>query len=91
VGLIFFPIFVKILIMEKRSTHWADVLKWLQTIVDSCKTKEQASTCERLIRNFHRVYEKQIGTRELWDLTREMESKLWEIGDWTLKEKIKNL
>lgn len=77
--------------MEKRSTHWADVLNWLRTIVNSCKTAEQALACERLIRNFHRVYEKQVGYKEVWDLTRDMEHKLWEIGDWTLKEKIKNL
>lgn len=74
--------------MEKRSTHWADVLIWLQKVTDSCTTKEQANSCERLIRNFHRVYEKTLGTRESWDLTRDMESKLWEIGDWTLKEKL---
>ena len=77
--------------MEKRSTHWADVLNWLQTVVDSCKTPEQAANCERLIRNFHRIYEKQIGMVDAWTLTRDMESKLWKIGDWTLKEKIKNL
>jgi len=77
--------------MDKRSTHWADVLNWLQTVVDSCKTQEQALTCERLIKNFHRFYERRIGYREAWDLTREMESKLWKIGDWKLKDKIKNL
>ena len=77
--------------MEKRSTHWADVLKWLETVVDSCKTTEQANACELLIRNFHRSYEKQLGFRETWDLTRGMERKLWKIGDWTLKDKIKNL
>lgn len=75
--------------MEKRSTHWADVLHWLQTVVNSCTTKEQANSCERLIRNFHRVYEKKLGLREVWDLTREMEMKLWDVGGFTLSEKIK--
>ena len=77
--------------MEKRSTHWADVLNWLQTVVDSCSTQEHALTCERLIRNFHRMYEKQVGYKEVWDLTRDMEMKLWKIGDWKLKDKIKML
>ena len=77
--------------MEKRSTHWADVLKWLQTVVDSCKTREQALNCERLIRNFHRIYEKQLGTREVWELTREMERSLWDVGDLSFMEKVKNL
>lgn len=74
--------------MEKRSTHWADVLNWLQTVTDSCQTKEQARNCELLIRNFHRMYEKTIGTKEVWDLTREMERKLWDVGEWTLSEKL---
>jgi len=62
--------------MEKRSTHWADVLQWLQIVTDSCQTREQAVSCERLIRNFHRLYERTLGTRESWDLTKDMEHKL---------------
>jgi len=79
----------KINTMQTNEGHWADVLNWLQVVTDSCKTREQAETCERLIRNFHRMYEKKLGLREVFDLTREMELKLWEIGDWTLKEKLK--
>jgi len=75
--------------MEKRSTHWADVLNWLQKVTDSCTTKEQADSCEKLIRNFHRMYEKKLGLRKVFDLTRKMELKLSEIGDWTLEEKLK--
>lgn len=75
--------------MEKRSTHWADVLNWLQIVASSCKTKEQAVTCERLIRNFHRIYEERLGTREVWELTRDMERKLWDIGELTFTEKMK--
>jgi hypothetical protein len=37
------------------------------------------------------MYEKRIGYKEAWDLTRDMELKLWKIGDWTLKDKIKML
>ena len=77
--------------MEKRSTHWADVLSWLQKVTDSCQTKEQANNCERLIKNFHKVYENKLGLREVWELTREMEIKLWDVGFITPKEKIKKL
>jgi len=77
--------------MEKRSKHWADVLKWLQTVVDSCKTREQALNCESLIRNFHRIYEKKLGVREVWELTRDMESSLWDKGNLSFSEKIKKL
>lgn len=77
--------------MEKRSTHWADVLNWLQTVTDSCKTKEQANNCERLIRNFQRLYEPKLGLSKVWDLTRDMERKLWDVSLMTYQEKIKKL
>lgn len=77
--------------MEKRSTHWADVLNWLQTVTDSCQTREQANSCERLIRNFQRLYEPKLGLSQVWDLTIEMERKLWNVGYMTQKEKIKKL
>lgn len=76
---------------DLRSKHWADVLNWLQTVVDSCKTKEQAGSCYYLIKNFHRLYEQRLGLREVWDLTREMERKLWDVGDLTFSEKIKKI
>lgn len=59
--------------MEKRSAHWADVLTWIQKVVDSCKTSEQVKSCEQLIRNFHRMYDIRLNRN---DLTRDMESKL---------------
>jgi hypothetical protein len=74
--------------MEKRSTHWADVLNWLQTVTDSCKTHEQAQSCELLIRNFHRTYQEKLGLREVWELTKDMERKLWKIGELSLKQKL---
>lgn len=77
--------------METRSKHWADVLNWLQKVVDSCQTKEQITNCEHLIRNFHKVYESKLGIKEVWDLTREMERKLWDKGDLSFSERIKSL
>ena len=77
--------------MEKRSNHWADVLSWLQTVTDSCQTREQANNCERLIKNFQRLYEPKLGLAQVWDLTRDMETKLWNVGVMSHKEKIKKL
>ena len=59
--------------MDKRSKHWADVLKWLETIANSCQTKEQAKSCERLVWNFHRVYQERLGLSECFDLTKEID------------------
>lgn len=77
--------------MEKRSTHWADVLKWLETVVDSCKTVEQADSCLQLLANFERIYENKIGFSECLDYLRPLKHKLWDIGNLTFTEKIKKL
>ena len=90
-GLIFFCIFVKIYIMEKRSTHWADVLNWLKTVVDSCKTTDQVEVCERLIRNYERMYENQLGVRECMDLLRPLKHQLWDVSPLSFNEKMKKL
>jgi hypothetical protein len=65
--------------MTKRSTHWADVLIWLEKVAKSCQTKEQAINCERLVWNFHRQYEKQLGLGECFDLTRKIDRELLDL------------
>jgi hypothetical protein len=40
--------------MENRSTHYGDVSKWIEKIIDSCETIEQTFTAKRLIRNFRK-------------------------------------
>lgn len=77
--------------MDKRSTHWADVLNWLQIVVDSCKTVEQSDSCMRLLQNFERVYENRIGISQCMDILRPLKHKLWEVGDLSFSEKIKKL
>lgn len=74
--------------MEKRSTHWADVLQWLTKVVDSCQTSEQAKICERLIYNYNRIYEKKIGHKECWDMVRPLEKKLWELQNPIFRKKL---
>jgi hypothetical protein len=44
--------------MENRSTHYGDVSKWIEKVIDSCETYQQTFTVKRLIRNF----EKQLRT-----------------------------
>ena len=75
--------------MEKRSTHWADVLNWLKVVVDSCKTKEQADTCMRLIQNFERIYERKIGISNCMDYLRPLKQKLWDLDITPFFEKMK--
>ena len=63
---------------ERKSTHWADVIIWLEKVAKSCQTKEQAENCERLVWNFHRKYQKKLGLAECFDLTKEIDKILLE-------------
>ena len=38
--------------MEQRSTHYGDVAKWIEKVIDSCETYQQTLTAKKLIRNF---------------------------------------
>jgi hypothetical protein len=38
--------------MENRSTHYGDVAKWIEKVIDSCETREQTFTAKKLISNF---------------------------------------
>jgi hypothetical protein len=38
--------------MENRSTHYGDVAKWIEKVIDSCETREQTFTVKKLISNF---------------------------------------
>ena len=40
--------------MENRNTHYGDVQKWIEKVIDSCETYEQTFTAKRLIVNFSR-------------------------------------
>jgi hypothetical protein len=40
--------------MEKRSTHYGDVQKWIEKVIDSCETHAQARSARSLIWNFEK-------------------------------------
>ena len=40
--------------MEKRSTHYGDVQKWIEKVIDSCETNDQTRSARRLIWNFEK-------------------------------------
>jgi hypothetical protein len=39
-------------INEKRSKHYGDVAKWVESVIDSCVTIEQVLSARELVRNF---------------------------------------
>ena len=38
--------------MENRSTHYGDVSKWIEKVIDSCETYQQTFTALTLVSNF---------------------------------------
>ena len=68
--------------MENRSTHYGDVSKWIEKIIDSCETIEQTFTAKRLIRNFRK------------QLMKNTPDKYWNTYQydviWPLEESIEN-
>jgi hypothetical protein len=40
--------------MENRSTHYGDVAKWIEKVIDSCDTYQQTFTAKKLISNFEK-------------------------------------
>jgi len=38
--------------MKKRNTHYGDVSKWIEKVIDSCETYQQTHAANQLVRNF---------------------------------------
>ena len=38
--------------MEQISTHYGDVAKWIEKVIDSCETYQQTFTALKLVSNF---------------------------------------
>ena len=47
--------------MENRSTHYGDIAKWIEKVIDSCETREQTFVAKRLIRNFYNQLDRKLG------------------------------
>lgn len=40
--------------MEKRSTHYGDVQRWIEKVIDSCETYQQTHSARVLVWNFEK-------------------------------------
>ena len=55
--------------MEKRSTHYGDVEKWVRKVIDSCETYEQTFTARMLVRNFvKQMYRNKVDSNLVWSV-----------------------
>jgi len=56
--------------MKKRSRHYGDVANWIEKVIDSCKTREQVFSCQKLIHNFENTKEfKSLDFNVRWRVT----------------------
>jgi hypothetical protein len=55
--------------MDKRSTHYGDVVKWIEKVIDSCETYQQTLAAEMLIVNFGKQMSRnKVDTRLMWGI-----------------------
>lgn len=69
----------KIIKMEQRSTHYGDVSKWIEKVIDSCETYQQTFTALKLVSNFA----KQLRTKT--------PDKYWNSYQYTVIEPLQRL
>ena len=58
--------------MSATSKHYGDVGIWIEKIIESCKTIEQADNCYILVHLFYKKYRQYSGEKHLYIL---MENK----------------
>jgi hypothetical protein len=51
--------------MENRSTHYGDVSKWIEKVIDSCETYQQTFGAKQLVRNFEKQLQRK-STEKYW-------------------------
>ena len=55
--------------MDKRSTHYGDVVKWIEKVIDSCETYQQTFAAKMLIVNFGKQMSRnKVDTRLMWGI-----------------------
>ena len=63
--------------MEKRSTHYGDIEKWVRKVIDSCETYQQTFTARMLVRNFvKQMYRNKVDSNLVWYVRTSLETAL---------------
>jgi hypothetical protein len=63
--------------MGKRSTHYGDIKKWIEKVIDSCETYEQTCTVKVLIHNFtSQMGRKGVDFDSKWNINHSLTLKL---------------
>jgi hypothetical protein len=63
--------------MEKRSTHYGDVEKWVKKVIDSCETYQQTFGAKSLIKNFEDQMKKnKVDSSLIWSVSSSLSFEL---------------
>jgi len=80
--------------MENRSTHYGDVAKWIEKVVDSCEMYQQTFGARQLIWNFEkqlkRKYTESYWREHFYNLINPLESLLSNKRKQLLKKELES-
>jgi hypothetical protein len=80
--------------MEKRSTHYGDVAKWVEKVINSCETHEQTFGARQLIWNFEkqlkREYPEKYWREHFYNIISPLERSLTYKRDQLLEKKLES-
>lgn len=80
--------------MENRSTHYGDISKWIEKVIDSCETYQQTFAVRKLIRNFteqlQRKHPDKYWRDYFYDIISPLEIKLSYKRDELLKQQLES-
>jgi hypothetical protein len=74
--------------MENRSTHYGDVKKWIEKVIDSCETYQQTLTAKVLTYNFEKqMYSNKVNKSLIWSISESLRLSLKFKRDELMKRK----
>jgi hypothetical protein len=74
--------------MENRSTHYGDVKKWIEKVIDSCETYQQTLTAKLLTYNFEKqMYSNKVNKSLIWSISESLRLSLKFKRDELMKRK----
>ena len=80
--------------MENRSTHYGDISKWIEKVIDSCETYQQTIGAKQLIWNFEkqlqRKYPENYWREHYYNIINPLDNKLSDKKQRLLKKEIES-
>ncbi len=78
--------------MENRSTHYGDISRWIEKVINSCETREQTFSTMRLVSNFEkqlqRTQPEKYWREHYYNIISPLENKLRTKRDELLKKQL---